>query len=285
MGPFAYDDCVFINCPFDTDYQPLFRAIVFTVADCGFVPRCALEKVDTAEPRITKILRIIGECRYGVHDISATELYGKKKLPRFNMPLELGIFLGAAGSDKRCIVLDREPDRYQRFCSDIAGQDIQAHNGNPADAARCIRDWLQAERTDSRIPGGAKIFERYEKFCEISPVLCEELQLAAEQMTFGDFLALIERWLKSNEQWESETDDSDVDTVEKDDESRVADTPSSQGEQLATDPQFESEDRERPWPTARDFLESGLVGMWKDREDIEDSSSYARILREKAQRR
>jgi hypothetical protein len=39
---------VFINCPFDRDYLPLFHALVFTVARCGFTPRCALEVVDSA---------------------------------------------------------------------------------------------------------------------------------------------------------------------------------------------------------------------------------------------
>jgi len=37
--------------------------------------------------------------------------------------------------------------------------------------------------------------------------------------------------------------------------------------------------------TARALLQSGLVGMWKDRKDIEDSSKFARELRERAQKR
>jgi len=32
-------------------------------------------------------------------------------------------------------------------------------------------------------------------------------------------------------------------------------------------------------------IEVGLIGLWKDREDIEDSAAYARQLREQAQRR
>ena len=88
-------DNVFINCPFDTDYKALFYAIVFTVHDCGFVARCALEEGDASQVRIDKIYSIIAECRYGIHDISRTELDENFGLPRFNMPLELGIFLGA----------------------------------------------------------------------------------------------------------------------------------------------------------------------------------------------
>ena len=88
-------DNVFINCPFDTDYKALFYAIVFRVHDCGFVARCALEEGDASQVRIDKIYSIIAECRYGIHDISRTELDENFGLPRFNMPLELGIFLGA----------------------------------------------------------------------------------------------------------------------------------------------------------------------------------------------
>lgn len=41
----------------------------------------------------------------------------------------------------------------------------------------------------------------------------------------------------------------------------------------------------RPHMTARQLLHSGLVGLWKERDDISDSSVYARQLREQAQRR
>lgn len=37
--------------------------------------------------------------------------------------------------------------------------------------------------------------------------------------------------------------------------------------------------------TARDLLDSPLVGMWADRQDIGDSSKFARKLRENAQSR
>lgn len=41
----------------------------------------------------------------------------------------------------------------------------------------------------------------------------------------------------------------------------------------------------RPRLTVRQFRELGLIGLWKDRDDIQDSSVYARQLREEAQRR
>ena len=99
-----------------------------------FIPRCALEEDDASQVRIDKIYEIIADCRYGIHDISRIELDEPSGFPRFNMPLELGVFLGAKkfGSEeqkgKKCLILDKEPYRYQHFMSDIAGQDIQDHS-------------------------------------------------------------------------------------------------------------------------------------------------------------
>ncbi|MGH9853938.1 MAG: hypothetical protein ACREBD_29185 [Blastocatellia bacterium] len=37
--------------------------------------------------------------------------------------------------------------------------------------------------------------------------------------------------------------------------------------------------------TAADLLQSGLVGLWEDRDDIADSAEFARRLRRQAERR
>src|SRR5689334_25088671 len=109
-----YTISVFINCPFDRSYKPLFEALVFVIVRCGFRARCALEIDDASQVRIDKIFRIIEECRFGVHDLSRTELDKSSKLPRFNMPLELGLFLAAKRFGERrqrtkvCLILDRD---------------------------------------------------------------------------------------------------------------------------------------------------------------------------------
>jgi hypothetical protein len=35
----SYENSVFINCPFDRAYRPLFEAVVFAAYDCGFYSR------------------------------------------------------------------------------------------------------------------------------------------------------------------------------------------------------------------------------------------------------
>lgn len=85
--PAAYSDNVFVNCPFDDDYGETFRALIFGIRACGFLPRSARELDDGGQARIEKLYSLIEECRYGIHDLSRTELDPVNHLPRFNMPL------------------------------------------------------------------------------------------------------------------------------------------------------------------------------------------------------
>lgn len=206
MSIAGYDDSVFVNCPFDPRYLAFLRALVFTVHDTGFVARCALDVDDSSDVRIAKIYDMIRECRYGIHDICRTERDGKTRLPRFNMPLELGIFLGAkkyggAGQDgKRCLILDKEPYRYQKFCSDISGQDIRSHDGRITKLVIVVRDWLRQWITERGIvvPGGEAIYKRYRAFQRALPLMCEEAQLNQDRLPFIDYQKLMIGWLKEN---------------------------------------------------------------------------------------
>ena len=193
-----YDDSVFVNCPFDSEYEPIFHAIVFSIHDCGYVARCALEADDSGDVRIEKILAIIDQCKLGIHDISRTEL-NEHSLPRFNMPLELGLFLGASrfgqGKTKKItLIVDSEPHRYQIFCSDISGQDIRVHKKDPVEAIKVVRDWLRANRRDVKIPGGTVIAGRYKEFTEELPELKEEMQLGEDKLTFADYISVLIGW-------------------------------------------------------------------------------------------
>jgi hypothetical protein len=71
--------------------------------------------------------------------------------------------------------------------------------------------------------------------------------------------------------------------VEKDGEIFVKGLPCKHGQHVEMIVLIENSDAHSL--TARRLRHSGLIGLWKDRKDIEDSVSYARQLREKAQRR
>lgn len=199
-----YDKSVFINCPFDDGYRPLFQATVFTVYDCGFVPRCALEVYDSGQVRIDKIMKLVESCRYGIHDISRTELDAANQLPRFNMPLELGIFLGAQRfgtgkhKAKNALVMDREPYRYQKFISDIAGQDIAAHGGATETLIAKLRDWLTITAGGAPLHGGGKIAARFADFSNDLPQLTAAVHLTVGELTFTNYAYFVAEWLQGN---------------------------------------------------------------------------------------
>lgn len=192
-------DDVFINCPFDAAYNPTFRALVFTVYACGFRARSARELDDGGQTRIEKLFGIIKECRYGVHDLSRTEL-NDAGLPRFNMPLELGLFLGAkrfgssAQRAKRLLILDSEQYRYQQFASDLAGMDIHAHGGDPVKALRALRDWL-ANVSRRTLPSGDRVARVYDTFLRDLPDLAKELEFQLEAIPYVDFERIVAGWL------------------------------------------------------------------------------------------
>jgi len=207
MAAASYDYNVFINCPFDEKYRHLFEAIVFAVHDCGYIARCALEVADASEVRIEKIAKIIRDCKFGIHDICRTEPDDETGLPRFNMPFELGIFVGAKRfgraeqKHKTSLILDVERYRFQKFISDISGQDISAHAADTTKAIKAVRDWLSnATPSSIGIPGGALIASRYELFRKDLPAMCEKLHLKVEELTFNNYVVLVEEWLNLNAQ-------------------------------------------------------------------------------------
>jgi hypothetical protein len=197
-----YGRSVFINCPFDSEYAPLFEAIVFAVHDAGFLPRCARERLDSSQIRLQKIIELIAQSRFSIHDLSRTQLDDASSLPRFNMPLELGIDLGCKAfspshKNKTLLVFDAEKHRFQRYISDIGGQDIHHHGNDPKIAVKRVRDWLRTESDRQDIPGGAAIYARYTAFRSDLPRICVELKLDESDLTFVDFSRTIAEWLRN----------------------------------------------------------------------------------------
>lgn len=207
MASTAYASNVFFNCPFDDQYSDLRDAMVFAIYDCGFVPRCALEESNGGDVRFEKIKNLIEDSKFGIHDISRTELDRideNTELPRFNMPLELGVFIGAKKfgnprqKSKNLLILDKDPYRYHIFISDIAGHDIRSHSNNPDSLIVEVRNWLNTASGRKTIPGGQRVQRRYQAFRQALPQLAAALELEVEEMTYNDYSNLVSEWLKEN---------------------------------------------------------------------------------------
>lgn len=165
----AFSKNVFINCPFDDDFLPLLRPILFTVIYLKFKPRIAVERMDSGEPRISKIIELIADSQFAIHDLSRIKAKKAGELFRFNMPFELGIdvgcrlFKGGARSTKKCLILEAQRYRYQAALSDLSNSDIGVHSNKPEKAAAEIRNWLNTQ-CRLKAPGPAKIWGAFNDF-------------------------------------------------------------------------------------------------------------------------
>jgi hypothetical protein len=194
-----FEQCVFINCPFDDDYMPMLRVLIFTVIQCGFRPRIATERSDSGEVRIKKIVSLIGESKFSIHDISRMEALKIGDLPRFNMPFELGLDIGcrelgdASLKTKKCLVLEKEEFRYRKVLSDIAGNDIKAHDGDPLSLVEAVRDWF----ADNHVFGLAAPTRIWDAYNEFLLPLTQQAKLLGytdgdySQMTITEYIYLV----------------------------------------------------------------------------------------------
>ena len=164
-----FDRNVFVNCPFDREYQHILNAILFCLVRFGLTPRIATERSDAGEPRIEKIIDLIRSSRYSIHDLSRCQAREAGEHYRLNMPFELGMDFGCRHygeeplSSKVVLILEEERYRYQAAISDLAASDIEAHGGNYRTAVRKVRNWLIG--LGGMEPMGAtKVLADYEDF-------------------------------------------------------------------------------------------------------------------------
>jgi len=140
---------VFLNHPFDERYAPLADALVFAVVCCGFVPRSARESGAVAVPRMERIVGVLSESRYSIHDLS--------RWNRFNLPLELGIAMTLRHmcAERRdahdWLLLVSGSRSFRRFVTDLAGFDPEIHDQTPESLVPKVIAWL-ANRTPLRTP-------------------------------------------------------------------------------------------------------------------------------------
>lgn len=138
------DTSVYINCPFDAEYKPIFDAVVFAIVCCGFTPRSALETGTVSMPRMRRIADAMQSSKYSIHDLSRCKGEGDENLARFNMPLELGISLAMKFSGVRddaphdWLMLVPKGNAYKKFVSDLSGYDPEEYISSGPDVRQDV---------------------------------------------------------------------------------------------------------------------------------------------------
>jgi len=168
--PKKFRTSVFINCPFDEEYKSLLRPMLFTLVYVGLMPRLASEKSDSLEQRIEKILRLIKECKYSIHDLSRLKSERAKEFSRLNMPFELGIEYGCRRTannhlrTKRSLILEKKRYDVQKALSDLNGVDIKTHNNSPAGIVRALQHWFIETLGLKNVDSPSVIWDKFNEF-------------------------------------------------------------------------------------------------------------------------
>ena len=175
---------VFINCPFDDDYLPLFEAMLFAITMSGYRVRCALEENDAGNIRFDKLKQLISDSDHTIHDLSRIEL-NPQNLPRFNMPFELGLMMGAKSYGpprqrrKRACIMIANQHQLAAYLSDLAGNDPEHHNNDDSRVVTIIRNFLNTDPDGQILPGPEIYFRMLEMFRRDLPDLAARARLVA----------------------------------------------------------------------------------------------------------
>ena len=143
--------------------------MTFCLVDFGFFPRLASERVEAGENRLDKIVRMIKESMYSIHDLSRCKSERADEFFRMNMPFEFGVDLGLrrSGSDiyakKKFLIFEENPYDLKEAISDIAGQDVQFHYNNYVNVIEKARHFFRVEANHGA-PGPSQLKSEYATF-------------------------------------------------------------------------------------------------------------------------
>ena len=66
-------NAVFLNIPYDVEFQKLYLAYIVGLSLLGFDP-CITSGIAGGERRLDRVLALIQSCRYSIHDLSRVEV-------------------------------------------------------------------------------------------------------------------------------------------------------------------------------------------------------------------
>ena len=120
----------------------MLRVLIFTAKFYGLKVNIASENVDSTSNRLDRIVELMKESKFSVHDLSKLQSEKKNEFYRMNMPFELGLDYGMSGKDKTYLIFEDKQYQLHKALSDINGWDVRAHNNEPEKIVSEFRTWI-----------------------------------------------------------------------------------------------------------------------------------------------
>ena len=158
---------VFLNVPYDTKFERLFLAYIAGISAYGMVPRATLQITDSSR-RLEKILSLERSCTYSIHDLSRVQLDPRKpRVPRFNMPFELGLCVSDAnrrtGQKQNWFVFEAVASRLDKSLSDLKGTDPRIHDATVRGVLSGLSNIFRRPGRQPSVPQMLRIYRRLRK--------------------------------------------------------------------------------------------------------------------------
>jgi len=108
----------------------------------GFEPILVTE-LTGSRWRLQRLVDLISRCEFSFHDLSYVNLDGPRRVPRFNIPFELGLAIGLHPKLQHQIyVFEAKQHRLQHSLSDANGLDPLIHNRTATGVLRALANGL-----------------------------------------------------------------------------------------------------------------------------------------------
>lgn len=195
------DNAVFINCPFDDEYLPLLRALLFVARFYGLDVKIASNDLDSKSNRLARIILLMRESKYSVHDLSKMKSDKEGEYYRMNMPFELGLDYGIGGDEKVFLIFENEPYKLKIALSDINGWDVRPHLDNPETLIMEFRRWIVANRAltkELKEYSSSDIWYKYNDFYGSFSDYMTIHHMKDEEISIPEYLDFINSYLKDN---------------------------------------------------------------------------------------
>jgi hypothetical protein len=204
--PNSFSRNVFLNCPFDKDFLPYLKVLIFTIYRLGYNPRIASERSDSGESRLDKIKELIESSRFSIHDLSRFKSTTPNEFYRLNMPFEIGLDFGCRAyhknskyRTKRTLILESEKHSSKIALSDLSGVDPKCYDSDPQELVSQVRTWF-SELGETALPSGSTIWDDYNIF---QADLYESKSMQGfnkreiDLLPLLEFVKCIENWIQS----------------------------------------------------------------------------------------
>ena len=144
-------ESVFLNIPYDLAFENLYLAYIVGLTQLGLRANATVGVPNQGRP--DTIIGLIERSDFSIHDLSRIEL--SNGIPRFNMPVELGLALYRSHVTEgrhRVYVFERRAYRAQRSTSDINGIDPKIHNGTAKGVMAGLRNIFRQPGDVTTVP-------------------------------------------------------------------------------------------------------------------------------------